>query len=45
MTVIVVEVCEEPVLIFTLPPVLPFELFPPVFELLLILKLMLELLL
>lgn len=39
-----VEVEELPVLIFTDPPVFPFELFPPVPELLLILKLIFELL-
>lgn len=38
------EVEEFPVFMFTDPPVFPFELFPPVFELEFILKLMLELL-
>lgn len=44
MNVTVVEVEEEPVFIFTFPPVFPFELFPPVLVLLLILKLIFELL-
>ena len=39
----VVEVEEEPVFILTFPPVFPFVLFPPVDELLLILKLIFEL--
>lgn len=39
----VVEVDELLVFVFTLPPVLPFELFPPIFEFEFILKLILEL--